>query len=41
MAYKMVFTDPTRTLSDEEVMELFNKIIDKVVSTYNAELRDK
>lgn len=41
MAYKMVFTDPTKTLSDEEVMEVFNKIIDKVVSNYNAELRDK
>ena len=25
----------------EEVMEVFNKIIDKVVSSHNAELRDK
>jgi len=41
MAYKMVFTDSTKTLSDEEVMDLFNKIIDKVVSSLNAELRDK
>ena len=41
MAYKMVFTDSTKTLSDEEVMEVFGKIIDKVVSSLNAELRDK
>ncbi len=41
VAFKLVFNGLDRTLTDEEVMEEFNKIIDKVVSTYNAELRDK
>ena len=41
VAFKLVFNGVDRTLTDEEVMEEFNKIIDKVVSTYNAELRDK
>ena len=41
VAFKLVFNGLDKTLTDEEVMEEFNKIIDKVVSTYNAELRDK
>ena len=41
VAFKLVFNGLDRTLTDEEVMQEFNKIIDKVVSTYNAELRDK
>lgn len=41
MAYKMVFSDPTRTLSDEEVTTIFNNIINAITSKYNAELRDK
>ena len=41
VAFKLVFNGIDRTLTDEEVMTEFNKIIDKVVSTYNAELRDK
>ena len=41
VAFKLVFNGLDRTLTDEEVMSEFNKIIDKVVSTYNAELRDK
>lgn len=41
MAYKMVFSDPTRTLSDEEVTTIFNSIINAITSKYNAELRDK
>ena len=41
VAFSLVFNGVDRTLTDEEVMEVFNKIIDKVVSTHNAELRDK
>ena len=40
MAYKMTFADPTRTLSDEEVMEVFNKIISDVQTKLNAKLRN-
>ena len=40
MAYKMVFKDATRTLSDEEVMAVFNKIISDVESKLNAKLRN-
>ena len=39
MAYKLVFKDETRTLSDEEVMEVFNKIIKDVEVNCNAKLR--
>ncbi|MBO4601036.1 MAG: phenylalanine--tRNA ligase subunit beta [Bacilli bacterium] len=39
MAYNLTFKDETRTLSDEEVMEVFNNIISKVTSELNAELR--
>ena len=35
------WTNKPRTFTDEEVMDSFNKIIDKVVSSHNAELRDK
>ena len=41
VAFNLVFNGIDRTLTDQEVMETFNKIIDKVTSTYNAELRDK
>ena len=41
IAYNLTFQDDNRTLTDEEVMTNFNKIIDKVVSTFKAELRDK
>ena len=41
IAYSLTFSDPTRTLSDEEVMQIFNKIIDEVVKKHNAVLRDK
>ena len=40
MAYKMVFKDATRTLSDEEVMAVFNKIITDVESKLDAKLRN-
>ena len=41
MTYRLYFQDPTRTLSDEEVMEVFNNIIDKVTKELNAKIRDK
>ena len=41
MAYKMTFKDDTRTLSDEEVTEVFKKIINSVNNDLNATLRDK
>ena len=39
MAYNLVFKDATRTLSDEEVMEVFNNIITKVTTELDAKLR--
>lgn len=39
MAYKLTFSDSTRTLSDEEVMQVFNKVIDDVTNKLNAKLR--
>ena len=41
IAFKLVFNGMDHTLTDEEVMNTFNQIIDKVVSTHKAELRDK
>ncbi len=40
IAYTLTFADPTRTLSDEEVNQLFRQIIDKVEQS-GAKLRDK
>ena len=40
MAYSLTFKDETRTLSDEEVMEVFNKIICEVETKLNAKLRN-
>ena len=39
IAYSLTFEDPSRTLTDEEVMEIFNNIIDKVQSNLNIKLR--
>ena len=39
IAYTLTFKDPTRTLSDEEVMEVFNKIIKEVETKTTAKLR--
>ena len=39
IAFKLTFSDPTRTLSDEEVMVIFNKIIKDVEDNCNAKLR--
>ena len=40
IAYKLTFKDNSRTLTDEEVMEVFNKIISEVISKFNVKLRD-
>ena len=39
IAYKLTFEDATRTLNEEEVLEVFNKIIKEVESNLNAKLR--
>ncbi|HPF83571.1 MAG TPA: hypothetical protein PLV83_05380, partial [Bacilli bacterium] len=39
IAYSLVFSDPTRTLSDEEVTKVFNKIITEVETKMEAKLR--
>ncbi|MCI8461220.1 MAG: phenylalanine--tRNA ligase subunit beta, partial [Bacilli bacterium] len=41
IAFTVNFMDSSRTLTEEEVMTVFNNIIDKVVSVHGAELRDK
>lgn len=41
IAFSLNFADQSRTLTDEEVMEIFNHIIEKVEGSLNAELRDK
>ena len=41
MAYTLTFKDDTRTLSDEEVMQVFNNVIKEVESKLDAKLRDK
>lgn len=40
IAYKLTFLDQNKTLTDEEVMELFKKIISEVESKCNAKVRD-
>ena len=40
IAFSLTFEDNTRTLSDEEVNIIFNKIIDTVKDKHNAILRD-
>ena len=41
VAFSLLFNGIVRTLTDEEVMNVFNKVIDKVISKHKAELRDK
>lgn len=41
IAFTLNFINPERTLTDEEVMEVFNKIILEVTTKLNCELRDK
>ena len=40
IAYTLTFNDPEKTLSDEEVLTVFNKVISKVTSECNAVVRD-
>ena len=41
IAFTLSFNGIDRTLTDEEVMQIFNKIIDKVINSHKAILRDK
>ena len=41
IAYSLTFNDYDRTLTEEEVDTLFRKIIDKVKSKFNCDIRDK
>lgn len=40
LAFKLSFEDQTRTLTDDEVTVLFNKIIEEVINKHDAILRD-
>ena len=41
IAYALTFSDPNKTLNDEEVTVIFNKIIDTVTNKLDAVLRNK
>ena len=41
IAFNLIFSDPNRTLNEEEVMEIFNKISVEIPNKFNAKLRDK
>ncbi len=41
IAFNLTFNDETRTLSDEEVTNVFENIINKVTTKFNCEIRDK
>ena len=41
IAFNLEFNDENRTLNDNEVMDLFNKIIKEVETKHNATLRDQ
>jgi len=41
IAFSLTFEDPTRTLNDEEVMAIFNQIIEAVEKKLSAQVRDK
>jgi len=41
IAYKLTFKDNSRTLSDEEVMKVFNKIIEEVETKLKIKLRNQ
>ena len=41
IAYNLTFFDENKTLTDEEVMKVFNNIIERVEKEHNAILRDK
>ncbi len=41
IAYKLTFEDPTKTLTEEEVMMVFHNIVTEVCTKCEATLRDK
>lgn len=41
LAFNLTFADPKRTLTEEEVMEIFHKIINEVETKHKAKVRDK
>ena len=41
IAYNLTFEDYTKTLTEEEVMQVFNNIIKSIETKFNAKLRDK
>ena len=41
LAYSLTFQNNERTLTDEEVTEVFNKMINEVETKVGAQLRDK
>ncbi len=41
LAFRLTFQEMMRTLQEEEVMQIFNKIIQTIEKEYQAELRDK
>ena len=41
IAFSLTFNDPTKTLTEDEVMPIFHKVIDKIIEEYDAILRDK
>ena len=41
IAFNLTFSDPTKTLNEEEVMNIFNKIISDVEKNCNATLRSR
>ena len=41
LAYSLVFKNNERTLTDEEVTNIFNKMIEEVETKLSAELRNK
>ena len=41
IAFSLTFEDPNRTLNEEEVMEIFNRIINTVEIKLNAKVRDR
>ena len=41
IVYSLKFEDASRTLTEDEVMQVFNKIINDVTTKLDAKLRDK
>lgn len=41
IAFSLTFEDSTRTLSDDEVMMIFNRIIEEVEKKFHAQVRDR